>query len=158
MRAWLGVVQAEHVARGVALGIAQVNHGRRAPLARMHAGDWLVYYSPHHRLGEHRALQAFTALGRLPDDGLWQADEGEFRPFRRRVDYRADARHVPLAALRRRLDLTADPHWGYLLRRGLVELTLHDLAVIHQAMTGALPPDVEAPPRPGPAVVPAALW
>lgn len=136
MRAWLGVVRAEHVVRGVALGIAQVNHGKRAPLARMRVGDWLTYYSPHHRLGEHRPLQAFTAVGRLPDDEIWQAEEGTFRPFRRRVEYRTDARHAPLVGVRDRLDLTAVPNWGHRLRRGLVELTLHDLAVVHEAMTG----------------------
>ncbi len=29
---WLGVVSREHVRRGVELGIAQVNHGKRTPL------------------------------------------------------------------------------------------------------------------------------
>ncbi len=134
--AWLGVVQAEHVARAVSLGIGQANHGRRTGLARMHTGDWLVYYSPHHRLGERRPLQAFTAIGRIPDDEIWQADEGDFRPFRRRVGYRADARPAPIASLRDRLDLTADPQWGRLLRRGLVPLSDGDLALIHEAMTG----------------------
>lgn len=147
MTAWLGVVQADHVARAVGLGIGQANHGRRAGLARMHAGDWLVYYSPHHRLGERRPLQAFTAIGRLPDDEIWQADEGDFRPFRRRVEYRADARPAPIASLRDRLDLTADPHWGRLLRRGLVALSDADLALIHEAMTGE-PLPASMPPRP----------
>ncbi len=145
MTAWLGVVQAEHVARAVGLGIGQVNHGRRPGLARMGAGDWLIYYSPHHRLGEHRPLQAFTAIGRLPDDEIWQADEGDFRPFRRRVAYQAEARPAPLAALRDRLDLTADPHWGRLLRRGLVTLSDQDLALIHEAMTGEPVPASAAP-------------
>jgi hypothetical protein len=128
---------------------------------------WLVYYSPHHRLGEHSPLQAFTAVGRLPDDEIWQADEGTFRPFRRRADYRRDARHAPLADLRDRLDLTADPHWGYLLRRGLVPLTDHDLALVHEAMTGEPlpggPPSAAAAPttpagRVAAASPPAALW
>jgi hypothetical protein len=165
MAGWLGVVQAEHVARALALGIAQVNHGKRSGLARMRAGDWLVYYSPHHRLGEHSPLQAFTAVGRLPDDEIWQADEGTFRPFRRRAEYRTDARHAPLADLRDRLHLTADPHWGYLLRRGLVPLTDHDVALVHEAMTGEPLPG--GPPSVAPtasagrvaaALPPAALW
>ncbi|MEJ1231140.1 MAG: EVE domain-containing protein [Galbitalea sp.] len=45
MSAWLGVVSRSHVERGVDLGIAQVMHGKRAGLARMKPGDWLVYYS-----------------------------------------------------------------------------------------------------------------
>jgi len=30
MRFWLGVVSRDHVLRGVALGIAQIGHGRRS--------------------------------------------------------------------------------------------------------------------------------
>jgi len=137
MTGWLGVVSAEHVARGVDRGIAQVNHGKRAGLARMRAGDWLVYYSPQRRFGEKDPVKAFTAVGLLPDDEIWQADEGDFRPYRRRVDYRPEARHVPIGELADRLDLTATPNWGYQLRRGLIPLTDRDLAVIHRAMTGA---------------------
>jgi len=148
--AWLGVVSAEHVARGVGLGIAQTNHGKKAGLARMRPGDWLVYYSPHRRLHEHSPVQAFTAIGRLADGEIWQADEGDFRPWRRRVDYRGDARWAPLADLREQLELTAAPHWGYQLRRGLIRLSEHDLAVIHTAMIGE-PPDapVSSPSSPG---------
>lgn len=40
--AWLGVVSADHVLRAVGLGIAQIGHGKRSRLARMHAGDILV--------------------------------------------------------------------------------------------------------------------
>lgn len=76
MTAWLGVVSAEHVARGVTLGIAQLNHGQRGPLARMGAGDGLVYYSPCRSLHDGEPVRAFTAVGVLPDDELRQGDEG----------------------------------------------------------------------------------
>jgi hypothetical protein len=140
MAAWLGVVSAEHVARGVRLGIAQTNHGKRTGLARMQPGDWLVYYSPQERLGERTPVQAFTAIGQLADDRIWQADEGDFKPWRRTVSYRPDARRVPIADLHHRLDLTAAPNWGYRLRRGLVPLTDADLSVILAAMTGTSAP------------------
>jgi len=144
---WLGVVSAEHVARGVSLGIAQVHHGKRAGLARMRAGDWLVYYSPHRRLSERSPVQAFTAIGRIADDEIWQADEGDFRPWRRRVDYRTDARWVPVTELRDVLDLTAAPNWGYQLRRGLIPLNEPDVQRLHLAMTGSAAPS--APVGPG---------
>ena len=99
MTAWLGVVSADHVARGVELGIAQIGHGKKAGLARMDAGDLLVVYSPRRTLGG-ASLQAFTAVGRVVDDQLWQADEGDFRPWRRRVDYDTEATTVLLAGLR----------------------------------------------------------
>ena len=136
MTAWLGVVSAEHVTRGVSLGIAQVHHGKRAGLARMRRGDWLIYYSPQRRLGGHEPVRAFTAIGRLPDEEVWQADEGDFRPWRRRVEYLRDARRLPINAVRDQLNLTASPTWGHQLRRGLLQLSDHDLAEIHQRMTG----------------------
>lgn len=135
MAAWLGVVSAEHVARGVALGIAQTNHGKRTDLARMSPGDGLIYYSPQQRLGGTEPVRAFTAVGRICDEEIWQADEGEFRPWRRRVDYDLAARSVPIAQLRDRLDLTATPNWGYALRRGLLALSENDFALIQAAMT-----------------------
>jgi hypothetical protein len=45
MKYWIGVVQREHVLRGVSLGIAQVNHGATS-IKRLQPGDGLVYYSP----------------------------------------------------------------------------------------------------------------
>jgi hypothetical protein len=133
MTSWLGVVSADHVARGVRLGIVQTNHGERAGLARMHQGDTLVYYSPVQRMGDKTPLQAFTAIGEIADEEIWQADEGDFKPFRRAVRYRA-ARPVPLAAIRAELDLTKAPNWGYQLRRGLIQLTEHDAAALAAAM------------------------
>lgn len=83
----------------------------------MSPGDILVYYSPVQRLGDKTALRHFTALGVIADDEIWQADEGDFRPFRRRVHYEA-TRAVPLEEVKAHLALTSTPHWGYQLRRG----------------------------------------
>lgn len=130
---WLGVVSAEHVRRGVELGIAQINHGKRPGLARMSAGDTLVYYSPTEARGDETPLRCFTAIGTLPDDEIWQADEGTFRPHRRRVAY-ATASPVPLAEVRDLLHLTQEPNWGYRLRLGLVPLDDHDVRILSEAM------------------------
>lgn len=131
---WLGVVSRDHVRRGVALGIAQIGHGARAPLLRIAPGDGLVYYSPRETLASKRPLRAFTAIERVADGEPWQADEGEFHPWRRRVDYAMGAAEVAVADLDGRLELTARPSWGYLLRRGLVPLGAADFAVIAAAM------------------------
>jgi len=64
-RHWIAVASAEHVALGRAQGFMQVCHGRAAPLRRLHAGDWVSYYSPSTRFGGKDRLQAFTALGRV---------------------------------------------------------------------------------------------
>ena len=132
-RGWLGVVSAAHVRRGVELGIAQINHGQRAPLTRMQPGDTLVYYSPTQQRGDRTPYQCFTAIGTVADDDIWQADEGDFTPYRRRIDYLA-ATPVPLADLRSRLHLTGEPNWGYQLRTGLVPLDAHDVQIIREAM------------------------
>ena len=132
-RGWLGVVSAAHVRRGVELGIAQINHGKRAPLARMRAGDTLIYYSPTEQRGDRAPYQHFTAIGSFPDDDIWQADEGSFKPFRRRIDY-LPANPVALAELRPRLQLTQEPNWGYQLRYGLLPLEEHDVQTIMEAM------------------------
>ena len=134
MTNWLGVASAEHVRRGVALGIAQIGHGKRVGLARMKPADTLIYYSPRERLGASSQLQHFTAIGSIADDEIWQADEGAFQPFRRRVEYSFAARSVHLEELRGALDFTNTANWGYQLRRGLITLNEHDASVLRSAM------------------------
>ncbi len=134
MTHWLGVLCREHVKRGTELGIAQIGHGKRAGVARMHAGDWLIYYSPRASLASREPLQAFTAIGEILDEDVWQADEGDFKPWRRRVAYLGEATDAPIAPLSTTLDLTATPNWGYQLRRGLIPLTERDFRTIRTAM------------------------
>ena len=133
-RGWLAVVSAEHVAIAVQRGFAQVNHGKRTPLAKMAVGDTLVYYSPTTVRGHSDGYRSFTAIGTFPDDEIWQADEGSFQPFRRRVDY-LPGNHVPVTELRDRLALTADARWGYQLRRGHIDLDPAGVDIIRAAMT-----------------------
>jgi hypothetical protein len=133
MRTWLGVVSLEHVRRGVHLGIAQIGHGKRAGLARMAEGDTLIYYSPTEHLGDKVKLSQFTAFGTVCDSEIWQADEGDFRPFRRKVRYES-VRTLPLNEASSQLDLTAQPSWGYQLRLGLINLTSHDREVLWKLM------------------------
>lgn len=138
MTFWLGVASAEHVRRGVSLGIAQIGHGQRGGLAKMQAGDSIVYYSPRESLADSKpTLQAFTAMGHVLDDTIWQADEGDFQPWRRRLAYVAGATPAALSAIRDHLELTAQPNWGYSLRRGLIELSEHDFRVIEAEMTAS---------------------
>ena len=133
MNAWLGVVSAAHVARGVAGGFAQVCHGKAQPLRRMRRGDWLVYYSPALEMGG-QPLRAFTALGRLVDEEVFSYDMGGgFVPFRRHVRY-LGAKQVPLETLKDRLELCARPNWGIALRRGHLALSSADLVVVAGAM------------------------
>lgn len=76
---------------------------------------------------------ASPPVGTVADDEIWQAEEGDFTPYRRRIDYLA-ATSVPLADLRPRLHLTENPNWGYQLRCGFVSLDAHDVQIIEEAM------------------------
>lgn len=132
-KAWLGVVSRSHVMRGVAGGFAQVCHGKVEPLRKMRHGDMFVYYSPSVEM-HGTPLKAFTAIGKIEDDDIFQYDMGGgFLPFRRRVHY-AEAVETPLEQLRGELDLCSAPNWGIVLRRGLVPLTSKDLYIIAKAM------------------------
>ena len=138
MKYWIGVVSKAHVERGVKLGIAQIGHGKRSGLARMKAGDGFVYYSPKERMEGDEPLQAFTAIGTIADDEIWQADEGDFQPWRRRVNY-AKSVDAPIRPLLGKLTLTAGKsNWGYVFRYGLVEITKQDFAIIACAMKAGL--------------------
>ncbi|PXX69067.1 EVE domain-containing protein [Nocardia tenerifensis] len=139
-RHWLNVISKEHVLRGVELGIVQANHGKRSAVERMRPGDTLIYYSPREGIRSGAAVRAFTAIGTVDDGPAWQADPvdlpdgGCFQPWRRSVSYRTDAKQISVEQLRGELDLTSSPNWGMVLRRGLIELTAHDHAVIARAM------------------------
>ena len=118
MTRWLGVVSRHHVHRGTMLGIAQIGHGRKAGLSRLRAGDGLVCYSPRVTMDGTRPLRAFTAIGRIADEEAWQADEGDFTPWRRRVEWDTGAAEVPLLQVQADLELTRGPNWGYSLPAG----------------------------------------
>jgi hypothetical protein len=153
MRYWLGVVSRSHVERGVAGGFAQLCHGRARPLERMQAGDWLIYYSPATEMRGGERLQAFTALGQLADDRVYEFDMGSgFVPFRRDVRYER-VRPVALASLSPRLHLTARPGWAMQLRRGHLELDEHDFALLRDAL---VPPSPQKRRQRGPSPAPTA--
>lgn len=136
MKAWIGVISSEHVQRAVEWGIAQLGHGKRTPLARLSAGDWLVYYSPRTSYPDGEELRAFTAIGYVADDEIYQyAQTPEFHPFRHKINYRTEAKEAYIKPLLPSLSFSRNtPNWGMVMRRGLVEITAEDLALIAEAM------------------------
>ena len=75
---WIVVASAEHARRGRA-GFMQVNHGKKAPLQRIRAGDGVTYYSPAETIGGKDRLQSFTTIGRVRDEALYQGVMGGVR-------------------------------------------------------------------------------
>ena len=133
---WIGVASRSHVAIGVQGGFALISHGKAAPLRRLHAGDWLIYYSPKTRLDGGEPLQAFTAIGSVVDDVIYQHEMSpDFIPYRRDVQYYIDCREAPIQPLIDRLDFIRDKHrWGYPFRQSLIEVSEQDFLTIAEAM------------------------
>lgn len=131
---WIAVASAEHARRG-RTGFMQVNHGKKAPLQRVHAGDGVAYYSPAETIGGKDRLQSFTTIGRVRDEDLYQGVMGgDFTPWRRNVDY-AEASEAPIAQLLDTLEFSrGKTNWGYQMRFGLFEISEADFRTIAEAM------------------------
>jgi hypothetical protein len=133
-RYWVAVASAEHVRGGGKGGFMQVNHGKAAPLKRIHPGDGVAYYSPTTTFGGKDKLQAFTLIGRVKPGDIYQGEMGDWIAHRRVVDW-ADAEDAAIAPLLEKLDFTKGrSNWGYQLRFGLYEISRHDFETIAEAM------------------------
>lgn len=127
VRYWIAVASKEHVMMGVSGGFAMAGHGRRSGIARMHRGDKIIYYSPKVQLGGNEPLHAFTALGEISDDEIYQVEMGpDFRPFRRNARYEkiGDVKIGPLIP-----DLgfiRNKKSWGSAFRFGFLEIQKDD--------------------------------
>ncbi|MCH9631577.1 MAG: hypothetical protein S4CHLAM37_16010 [Chlamydiia bacterium] len=132
---YIGVVSKSHVDRGVASGIAQLCHGKQAPLARMQKGDVLIYYSPKTDMSEGTPYQKFTAIGRVRTGDVYQFDMGNgFVPYRMDIDY-APCKEACIHELKDQFDFIENPkYWGYKFRFGHFEVSEHDFNIIAKAM------------------------
>jgi hypothetical protein len=134
-RYWIGVVSASHVRLGVQGGFAQLCHGKSAPLRRMNPGDWLVYYSPRTDFAKGEPLQAFTAIGQVEDDRVYEYRMSDsFVPFRRNIRY-TNCKETKIGTLLEQLSFTrGNRNWGYLFRLGHFEIGQEDFITIAGAM------------------------
>jgi hypothetical protein len=136
-RYWVGVVSASHVKLGVQGGFAQLCHGKSAPLRRMSACDWLIYYSPRTDFTQGEPVQAFTAIGQVEDGGVYEYRMSEsFVPFRRNIRY-TRCKEAKIGNLLEQLSFTqGNRYWGYRFRSGHFEIGLEDFLTIADAMLG----------------------
>ncbi|WP_127549913.1 EVE domain-containing protein [Paenibacillus amylolyticus] len=134
-RYWIGVVSASHVNVAVEGGFAQLCHGKSALLRQMSAGDWLIYYSPRTDKSTGKPLQAFTAIGHIIDDRIYQYQMSEsFVPFRRDLRY-LPCRDVKIATLLDQLSFTRENrNWGFPFRKGHFEIGAEDFMMIASSM------------------------
>jgi hypothetical protein len=132
---WVGVVSREHVQRGVEGGFIQLNHGKKAPLQRMHAGDGLLMYSPRTSYPGGEALQRFTAIGVVATGETYQVEMSEdFKPYRTDVRF-FKSNEVPIRPLIERLSFIKNKtRWGATFRFGYIKVPAADFALVAKEM------------------------
>jgi len=137
MKYWIVVVSKDHIARGVAGGFIQANHGKEGPLKRMTADDGVVIYSPKQSYSGDEPLRAFTAIGQVADDKIYQHKMTEdFTPYRRNINY-VDCTETPIVPLVANLDFIKNKSsWGYPFRFGFFEIPAADFELIKTNMLG----------------------
>ena len=134
-RYWVIVASKNHVLRGVQAGIAQANHGKAAPLKRMQVNDGVLYYSPKVEFEGNEKLQAFTAIGHVVGEAVYQFDMGGgFIPYRRDVKY-LPCNDLPIQPLIPALTFIENKSsWGYAFRYGFFEIPKADFDLIASKM------------------------
>ena len=71
-RCWIGVISKAHAQLGVEGGFIQLNHGKKAPLQRLQAEDYIIIYSSRESYPDGAVLQHFTAIGRIMTGDIYQ--------------------------------------------------------------------------------------
>ena len=133
-RYWVGVVSRQHVEKGKQGRFAQLGHGKRAPLARLSEGDYLIYYSPKQTMEGKDPYQCFTAIGMVEGELTQVELASDFSPYRRSVKY-LPSKDASIRPLIPELSFIRDKqHWGAVFRFGLVEISGSDFRKIAKAM------------------------
>ncbi|HEU4496461.1 MAG TPA: EVE domain-containing protein [Flavobacterium sp.] len=136
-RYWIAAVSREHAMRGIAGSFTQVCHGKEAPLKRMKKGDYLIVYSSKITMEGNEKCQAFTAIGQVEDDEIYQFQMTEsFNPYRRNINF-LNCRETPILPLIVQLEFIQNKTaWGYPFRFGFFEIQKKDFKLISSKMLG----------------------
>ena len=135
MKFWIIVASKDHLQRGLAGGFIQANHGKAAPLKRIHKGDWVIFYSPNLEYDKPEKCQCFTAIVRVVDENVYQQDMGGgFIPFRLKVQF-LPSKDVSIHPLIDELTFIKDKtHWGAPFRFGTLQIPEEDFRLIASRM------------------------
>jgi hypothetical protein len=139
-RFWIGVASMDHVNVAVKGAFLQLNHGKKAPLRRLKAGDGVIMYSPRTAYPDGEPLQAFTAIGTVDTGDVYQVQvTPDFQPHRVDVQF-VPSREAHIKPLVEHLSfVTSKSRWGAAFRFGLVQVPARDFALIAERM-GAVSP------------------
>lgn len=119
MRYWVVVVSRDHITHGIAGGFIRANHGKQGPLKRLTANDWVICYSPKLCFDGNEQCQAFTSLGQVAEDEIYQYKISDcFTPYRNNIKY-FTCLEVLIAPLIEHLEFIKNKtSWGYPFRFG----------------------------------------
>jgi len=80
-------------------------------------------------------LQAFTAIGQIADNDIYQVEISPvFKPFRRKMQYKR-CKEVQAIDLVPKLSFIKNKaKWGYVFRFGLIKISLEDFQLISNLM------------------------
>ena len=131
-------VSKDHITNGVNGAFMQANHGKPASLKKLHTGDWVIFYSPKQSYTGNEPLQAFTAIGQVKDEELYQYKmNDDFIPYRRNINYYACS-ETPISPLINELNFIENKKaWGFKFRFGFFEIGEKDFKLIRSAMAAS---------------------
>jgi len=132
---WIGVVSRSHIEIGVRGGFMQLNHGKKAPVQRLKAGDYIAVYSPRVSYPGGAPLQAFTAIGKVTTGTVYQVTLSEdFKPYRVDVEFLSCA-PAPIRPLIATLSFIKNKQsWGTAFKFGQLKVSREDFLQVSEAM------------------------
>ena len=124
-----------HVQTGVKGGFIQLSHGKKAPLQKFHFADGLIIYSPRTDYPDGDILQAFTAIGTIISEKIYQVEmTPDFKPYRVDVKFH-ECQETPIRPLIDKLTFIKNKkQWGAAFRFGQVKIPEKDFKLIARAM------------------------
>jgi len=133
MKHWIAVISLEHAQIAAASGFLQVCHGKAAPLKATRAGDAFFIYCSKTQMTDGKPLKQIAFHGHFMDDRVYQVEQfAGFHPWRKDVRFDRQFQTIALLSVKG-LELTRNPHWGMLARRGFFEISAHDAALLNQS-------------------------
>lgn len=134
MSYWINTISKDHVMLGVKGGFTQANHGKDTMIKRLKPGDWVIFYSPKTNYKEVEPVQAFTAIGQVKDDELYQVEMNGRLPWRRNFTF-YDCAETPIKPLIDDLSfITNKTNWGFKFHFGMFQIPEADFELIKNAM------------------------
>lgn len=132
---WIITASREHVRKGVQGGFAQACHGKSAPLRRLNAGDYVIYYSSKTNFNTRARCQEFTAIGKVESKNIYQVEVSpDFCPHRIDIEFYASI-DVSILPLIHDLNFIVNKQrWGYPFRWGILQIDEYDFKLISNKM------------------------